>query len=190
MYKSALRKVYLERRKNLSRSQYWVLTDDLLAQISTINWQKFKTVHLFLPISAHKEIDTFSILEYFKKSEPHLQVVVPRSNFEKLEIENILFDPEYTILGRNKYDIPEPIFGKVISPQQIDAVFVPLLAFDQRGNRVGYGKGFYDRFLAECRPDVEKIGLSFFDPVDEILDINEFDIPLNACVTPDKIWEF
>jgi len=188
--KATLRKLYLERRKNLSRAQYWNLNEMIVEQLGKINWDQFKVVHLFMPISKHHEIDTFSILEYFKQHEPALQIVIPRTNFEKTTMENVLFDPVYTILGRNKYDIPEPIHGKIISSQQVDAVFVPLLAFDEKGNRIGYGKGFYDRFLTTCRQDVQKIGLSFFDPVEKIEDLNEFDIPLNACITPDQIWEF
>jgi 5-formyltetrahydrofolate cyclo-ligase len=143
-----------------------------------------------MPIRKHNEIDTFSILNYFKLERPNLKIVVPRTDFKNLTIRNILYDHEYTILGRNKYDIPEPIHGKEIPPEQIDAVFVPLLVCDQKGNRVGYGKGFYDRFLSICRPDVRKIGLSFFDPIDEIRDVNEFDIPLDMCITPGRTWNF
>lgn len=147
-------------------------------------------VHLFMPISDNKEVDTFSILEYFKDHEPALKVVIPKTNFERMEMENILFDPVYTVLGRNKQGIPEPIHGQRISSQHIDVVLMPLLAFDHAGNRVGYGKGFYDRFLTGCRADVQKIGLSFFEPVEQVIDINEFDKRMDACVTPDRIWEF
>ena len=147
-------------------------------------------VHLFMPINENKEIDTFSILEYFKEYEPSLKIVIPRTNFEKIEMQNILFDPVYTILGRNKYGIPEPIHGKVISSQEIDAVIMPLLAFDLEGNRVGYGKGFYDRFLDTCRQDTKKIGLSFFEPIDKVEEVNAFDKRLDACITPNQIWEF
>lgn len=190
MNKASIRKTFLERRKNLSRSQYWNLNGKIVEQIAHINWSQFKVVHLFMPITDNKEIDTFSILEYFKEHEPDLKVVIPRTNFEKMEMENILFDPVYTILGRNKYGIPEPIHGRVISSQNIDAVIMPLLAFDLEGNRVGYGQGFYDRFLSGCRPDTRKIGLSFFEPVEKVEDVNEFDKPLDACITPDRIWEF
>jgi len=188
--KATLRKQYLDKRMSISRSRYWMLTDDLMDQIKRIDWSQFRTVHIFMPIRKNNEVDTFSILNYFKHAEPQLQIVIPKTNFEKLEMENVLYDHEYTILGRNKYDIPEPIHGKIISNDQIDLVFIPLLAFDKKGNRAGYGKGFYDRFLSNCRPDVQKIGISFFDPVDEISDVNEFDIKLDSCICPDKIWEF
>ncbi len=167
-----------------------MLTDEIVDQVKMINWSDFKIIHIFLPIRKTNEIDTFSILTYFKLYHPALRIAVPRSNFKTFEIVNILYDHEYTILGRNRYDIPEPIHGSVVSPGEIDAVFIPLLACDKKGNRAGYGKGFYDRFLLRCRPDVKKIGLSFFDPVDEINDVNEFDIPLDICITPGKTWRF
>jgi len=188
--KAALRQEYLERRLQISRSRYWILTEEIMDQVKLIDWSSFTIVHVFLPISKHNEVDTFSILNYFKLEHPELIIVVPRTNFKDLSIQNILYDHEYTILGRNKHDIPEPIHGKTITPVQIDVVFVPLLAFDVKGNRAGYGKGFYDRFLSECRPDVQKIGLSFFDPIEGIIDVNEFDIPLDLCITPGKTWIF
>lgn len=167
-----------------------MLTDEIMKQVAHIDWTKSNIVHVFLPIRKHNEVDTFSILNYFKLEHPKLKIVVPRTDFTNLSITNILYDHEYTILGRNKYDIPEPIHGKMIRPELIDVVFVPLLAFDLKGNRAGYGKGFYDRFLSGCRSDVEKIGLSFFDPIEEISDVNEFDIPLDLCITPGKTWIF
>ncbi|WP_411273587.1 5-formyltetrahydrofolate cyclo-ligase [Daejeonella sp.] len=190
MDKDSIRQKYLDQRLKLPHSRYWMLTDEIMEEVKRIDWQEGATVHIFLPIRKNNEVDTFSILNYFKLHNPQLKIVVPRTDFENLSIINILYDHEFTILGRNKYDIPEPIHGKTIPTKEIDVVFIPLLAFDIRGNRVGYGKGFYDRFLSECRSDVLKIGLSLFDPVEVISDINEFDIPLDWCITPGKTWNF
>lgn len=190
MDKVTIRKQYLDLRLKLARSKYWMLTEEIMEQVKLIEWEKLNTVHVFLPIRKNNEVDTFSILNYFKHIHPQLKIVVPRTDFKNLSVSNILYDHEFTILGRNKYDIPEPIHGKIVPAGEIDAVFVPLLGFDVNGNRVGYGKGFYDRFLSECRPDVVKIGLSFFDPVEKINDLNEYDIPLDLCITPGKTWDF
>jgi 5-formyltetrahydrofolate cyclo-ligase len=65
-----------------------------------------------------------------------------------------------------------------------------MLAFDKQGYRVGYGKGFYDRYLKRCQPDVMKVGFSFFPPVDQIEDINANDVPLSYCITPHQIYAF
>ena len=93
-------------------------------------------------------------------------------------------------LINNSYGIDEPADGNKIMENEIDLVLVPLLAFDKNGFRVGYGKGFYDKFFYQSRKDSIKIGLSFFEPVDEIEDINQFDIPLNYCVTPEELFIF
>jgi 5-formyltetrahydrofolate cyclo-ligase len=95
-----------------------------------------------------------------------------------------------TTIKKNTWNIPEPINGIPIVTKQIDVVFVPLLAFDDSGHRVGYGKGFYDKFLANCKPEVIKIGLSFFKSIEKIVDVFENDIKLDYCVTPDKIYRF
>lgn len=93
-------------------------------------------------------------------------------------------------LALSDWQIHEPSHNETIASNEIDLVIVPLLAFDERGYRVGYGRGFYDRFLAQCRPDAQKIGLSYFPPVERIDDVNEFDIKLDSCVTPGKVWRF
>jgi 5-formyltetrahydrofolate cyclo-ligase len=95
-----------------------------------------------------------------------------------------------TKIKKNEYNIPEPVYGLEVPVTKIDVVFVPLLAFDLKGNRVGYGKGFYDKFLSECKPETIKIGLSFFEAEELIDDISENDIQLDSCVTPNKIYFF
>ena len=190
MDKATLRKLYLDKRQKLSRSEYWTLTDALLDEVKCFNWSGYSLVHVFLPIRNKNEVDTFSILNFFKENFPDLKIVIPRTDFKNLRMENVLFDHEYTILGRNKFDIPEPIHGTIIPADQIDLVFIPLLAYDKLGNRVGYGKGFYDRFLVNCRTNVKKVGLSYFNPVEAIIDLNEFDVKMDACICPGKIWKF
>jgi 5-formyltetrahydrofolate cyclo-ligase len=62
---------------------------------------------------------------------------------------------------------------------------------DSTGHRIGYGKGYYDRFLRTCRPECKKIGLSFFEVMEEtIADAGEHDIPLDACITPTQLVQF
>ena len=97
---------------------------------------------------------------------------------------------EQTSYKKNAFGIEEPVQAALINPAELDAVLVPLLISDTQGFRVGYGKGYYDRFLYNCRRDVLKIGFSYFEPVDQIDDIHQFDIPLSICVTPNKIYEF
>jgi 5-formyltetrahydrofolate cyclo-ligase len=95
-----------------------------------------------------------------------------------------------TIFALNKYGIPEPLDAVEMSPEALDWVFLPLLAFDVNGHRVGYGKGYYDRFLKKCKEDVVKIGFSYFEAEPIISDSNRLDVKLDYCVTPERIYEF
>ncbi len=116
-------------------------------------------------------------------------IIISKSDFKTYSLKNYLLN-EDVILKENKYGIPEPINGIQINSDIIDVVFVPLLAYDSKGNRVGYGKGFYDRFLENLGSKTIKIGLSFFPPELLITNIDEKDIKLDYCVSPEKIFNF
>jgi len=160
--------------------------------ISNLFFDKFrlsriKFLHCFVPIEKFNEIDTKLIFERVWREFPHVETIVPRVNFETNEIENLKFSPE-TVLTQNQWNIHEPSHNERVETKDIDLILVPLLAFDARGFRVGYGKGFYDRLLKNCRADCLKIGLSYFAPVQEIEDAREFDVKLDFCVTPEGIF--
>src|SRR6478672_13507749 len=149
-------------------------------------WDK-EFYHVFLPIAAMNEVETEFVLHILAGKDKH--IVVSRSDFETRQMTHFLLSDNRKI-AKNEYDIPEPVNGIPIDVEKIDVVFVPLLAFDDTGNRVGYGKGFYDKFLAQCRPDTIKIGLSFFEAVAAWEDVFESDVKLDYCVTPEKIYKF
>jgi 5-formyltetrahydrofolate cyclo-ligase len=188
--KVQIRKQVLAQRKEWTRTEYWHLNDALIGQVENFNWKNTNCLHIFLPITANKEVDTFEILSFFRTRFPDMEIAVSRTDFENKTIIPIYFDYENTILVKNKYDIPEPLYGKECAIENIDTILIPLLGFDLAGNRVGYGAGFYDRFLLQCNPEVLKIGLSLIAPVDTIEDTNDFDVPLDYCITSDKTFEF
>lgn len=189
MLKKELRKHYNSKRLAIQKNQYWILNAAILNQLNQFNWFNFTYISIFLPIKSNNEIDTFELLNYLTQNYPHLKICLPKTNFNDFSMQHILYTNQ-TVLVKNKYNIPEPLYGYLILPAQIDVIFVPLLAFDKQGNRVGYGKGFYDRFLANCNSSSVKIGLSFFDAVEYIDDVDTFDIKLTNCVTPQKIYTF
>lgn len=143
--------------------------------------------HLFLSIEEKKEINTEYILQILAGKDK--EVIISKSDFEKYSMMHYLLT-DNTRLKKNEYGIPEPVDGIEVPANKLDVVFIPLLAYDMTGHRTGYGKGFYDRFLAECKPDVIKIGLSFFEAEDKISDVNPTDIVLDYCVTPQTIYNF
>lgn len=143
--------------------------------------------HVFLPIEEHKEVNTEYVLHLLSGKDK--EIVVSKSDFETRGMSHFLLT-DNTRIKKNEYNIPEPVNGLSVPSATIDVVFVPLLAFDLLGNRVGYGKGFYDKFLAECKPETVKIGLSFFEAEDKIEDVFESDVKLDYCVTSLKIYTF
>ncbi|KGO86415.1 5-formyltetrahydrofolate cyclo-ligase [Flavobacterium rivuli WB 3.3-2 = DSM 21788] len=187
MTKQELRKKYKELRQAMPLD---VTQDESLAianKLLTLDiWSK-TYFHIFLAMENQKEVHTDFILNILAGKDK--EVIVSRSDFESCSMVHYLLT-DNTKLVLSSYGIPEPVEGIEVPPAKMDVVFVPLLAFDKKGHRVGYGKGFYDRFLAECKPDVIKIGLSFFEAEAEDIPHNPTDIALDYCVTPKRVYAF
>ena len=187
--KTSLRQAFLTKRRALTSLQYKTFNQRIFELlIDIIPWQEITALHSYLPIKASKEIDTNPIIEHIKTNYTYVRIIVPKVDPTTDILTHYRLE-EHTKLQNNKWGIPEPVSGDPVASTEIDLVLVPLLVFDLNGNRIGYGKGHYDRFLAGCRPDTQKIGLSYFEPVSNIM-IEPTDIPLDMVVTPKKIWEF
>lgn len=187
MKKSELRKTYLNQRKNLSESEYQQINEGILAQIQGFDFSAYKLIHLFLPIKKNKEPDTYLIHEYLEKSYPALKFTISKSLLDHPTVYHFLWDKK-VIIKENKWGIPEPIGGVQVLPPEIDVVLVPLLVADLTGNRVGYGKGYYDIFLSQCKPQTLKIGISMFPLIEKISDASSFDVKLDYIVTPTETF--
>lgn len=190
MKKSELRDFFLAKQKSLStdeRRAKSVQTVERLLENFDFSVSRF--VSCFVTIEKNGEFDTSQIFQHFWLRFPQIVVCAPRVDFEANSLENVLCVAE-TGFVVNKWQIREPASNEIIEPEKLDAVLVPLLAFDRRGFRVGYGKGFYDKFLKTCRADCLKIGLSLFPPVEKIEDAANFDVPLDWCATPEAIFRF
>ena len=142
--------------------------------------------HVFLSITEKKEVDTEFLLHILQGRDK--SIVVSKTNFKKYEMEHYLLQ-ENTHLKVSNYGIPEPVDGIEIAVEKLDVVFIPLLAFDTLGNRIGYGKGFYDRFLSRCSPRTIFVGLSLFEAEDVIPSTID-DVKLHFCITPTKTIHF
>ena len=184
--KAVLRTEYQKRRDSLTEEQI----ADCSIQISnlslTLNIWEYSIYHLFMTNEKNKEIDTSYLLSVIQGKDK--QPVIPKI-VDDNRLEHFLLNDQ-TPLKNNRWGIPEPLSGITINPKQIEVVFVPLLVFDQKGHRVGYGKGYYDRFLDQCSESTLKVGLTFFDPVTKIEDIETHDISLDFALTPEQIYAF
>jgi len=186
MLKAEVRKQALKERLSYIDDDYQKLNRMLLGQFQALNLSTIKTVHIFLPIVEKNEPNTFLLIEWLAENHPKIKIIVPKADFETA----LMTNHEYlgvNDLQKNLYNILEPQKG-TIHEGEIDMVLIPLLAFDKMGYRVGYGKGFYDRFLENV--NAQKIGLSLSPAIERIDDVSEHDIKLDFCVTPTEIIKF
>jgi 5-formyltetrahydrofolate cyclo-ligase len=189
MLKKDIRAAFRKKRDEIQFSERLKWDDLLLIQFQSVEIPFVEYVLSFYPIEEYKEINTFVIADYLHFRNPNLQICYPKTDVSTLKMDAILCHPD-TAFVTNGWNIPEPESNEVTNPENIDLVLVPMLAFDQKGVRVGYGKGFYDRYLAQCRPDCLKVGLCYFEPVDSVDDADEFDVPLDLCITPQRTYVF
>lgn len=182
MNKGELRTEFLKRRSHLSDLERENLSIQIAQKLIDSIDLKGKKVSIFLPIERFLEIDTFQIIDSVQA-----EFVLPVLQKDKLK--HIVYESEEQ-LKISSWGIPEPQFGTELLPEEMDIVLVPLIAVDLKGNRVGYGKGFYDGFLVNCNALCKFVGLSFFEPVTEIDDVRPGDIPLHHCVTAEQFYTF
>lgn len=190
MTKQELRQLYLQKRQALSEGEYTRLNFQLYQNFfSNIDLSFVKVLHTFLPITSKREVDTWLIIDRIRREYPHIRISIPRVNNQTGVLENFYFEGLHQ-LATNEWGIQEPKQGVPTDSDKIDMVLIPLLAFDQSGHRVGYGKGYYDRFLDSCKSGCKKIGLSLFTVEDKIADATNLDIELDQCITPTGILSF
>ena len=187
MNKNQIRKKYKDLRKKLGEPELNNLSDKIFQQALKLKIWKKNNFMLYKSIKSKKEVDTSSFFQILNSDSKN--ILYPKINFKKNVI-NALLSTNKTKFEINKFGIEEPCDNIIFDPKMIEVVFVPLLSFDTEGNRVGYGAGFYDKFLKECDYNILKIGLSFFEPETRIEDTNASDIKLDYCITPQKVFSF
>ncbi|WP_018344261.1 5-formyltetrahydrofolate cyclo-ligase [Cytophaga aurantiaca] len=190
MNKETARKIYIAKRNELSADEIQAKSK-LIAEtfIGSDLWKDAKFIHIFISIPNKGEIDTSFLLNFFLKQHPEIKICTSIVHANGQDLLHTCITSETTYLP-NKWNIPEPVERLEVDEKNIDLVLLPLLAFDTKGNRVGYGKGFYDRFLRKCKPDVVKVGLSLFEPTKDLIDADAWDVPLDWVLTPEQIYGF
>ena len=189
MRKAEARNIFKEKRFSISATDKMKWDDLLLIHFQTLRLPFLDYVLSFYPIEQNNEVNTFLITDYLHFKNPNLKICYPKTNLKDCTMQAIICNAD-SIFEANEFNIPEPLDTEVANPESIDLVIAPLLVFDLRGYRVGYGKGFFDRYLKECREDCIKVGFSYFDPLDSIDDANDFDVPLDFCITPQRTYVF
>ncbi len=189
MDKQGLRKIFLEKRKKLTNKELDNYSNLIINHFTENFDLKYKKICCFLPIKSKNEINTYKLLE--KSSILGFEFCATKWNILTNDLLIYSINPQSKLVT-SKFDIPEPSSNEIeVSSSDIDLVLIPLLIFDKVGHRVGYGKGVYDQFLKKFNQKKTRfIGLSLFEGVDKIDDINVNDIKLTHCITPLNVITF
>jgi 5-formyltetrahydrofolate cyclo-ligase len=189
MLKKQARKVFRKQRDALTPIQMERWNDLILIHFQTIELPFLSSILSYYSIEENHEVNSFLLTDFLHFRNPSLQVAYPRMDAATNTMQAIIATAD-AAFDVNEFGITEPANGAVMAPDEIELVLIPLLAFDEQGQRVGYGKGYYDRFLKDCSTTCIKVGISFLEPVDVIEDADEFDVPLDFCITPQKAYVF
>ena len=185
MNKIEARKKYLDLRKKLDNVQIISKSISISNNLQDLPIWEHNFYHIYLPIKEKNEVDTMPIINILNNKKK--KVLIPRSDFNNTTMKSFLLN-DNTVLKKNNYGITEPINNEEFIGR-IDVIFIPLVAYDLIGNRVGYGKGFYDKFIRNQKNKILRVGLSFFNP-EKRIKIDEHDENLDFCVTPNRIFSF
>jgi 5-formyltetrahydrofolate cyclo-ligase len=189
MTKNQLRILYKNKRNDISETEKLKLDDLLLIQFQKFDFSGIQSLFTYWPMENHTEPNVNLMARFLRLMIPEILIAYPVIDFTSFSMKAIIAD-ESTDFKTNEWGGTEPMGNLELKHQKIDLIFIPLLAFDKLGYRVGFGKGYYDRFLAHSKKETVKIGFSYFEPIDLISDTNQFDVPLNYCITPQIIYEF
>lgn len=186
MLKAELRKKYMQKRKALSSDEAFLLSEKIFENF-LIHFKPHagQKVHIFVPIEKFNEINTQLFIQYFLAHQ--IRVYVPKIVADQLINIEIFENTEFET---NAWGISEPVSNLDSGENYFHYVITPLLYCDKKGNRVGYGKGFYDGLFQSISPEAKKIGVNYFDPDESIDDVWENDIPLDYLVTPVEVLSF
>lgn len=186
--KASIRTELLARRLSLKKEDLQLMQSSMLEHFKRVLLPELESVHYYRPLAKRNEPDPSSMVKWLTDQQPKLVTAVPLIVGTNDMVHIQVNDETQWVPG--PFGIAEPQSGDQIDPAAFDLVFVPLLGFDKSGNRIGYGKGFYDKFLSECRINAIKIGLSFLDTIDLSFEPDPWDIRLDYVITPDKLYKF
>lgn len=189
MDKTSLRIQYRKARAELSAAEITTYSQQIVERLLNFDYSAIKYVHTFLPILRNNEPNMWDYIQGLEERYSQISLAISRSNPHDYSMDHFLYSGKLNLV-ENQWGIIQPEAGVRIKESSLDMVIVPLLVADKKGNRVGYGKGYYDRFLAKCRKDCVKVGVSFFEPVSAIADVDRYDIHLDKLVTPQTVYSF
>lgn len=181
--KERLREQLLNQRESIPQEKYRLASDSIIRRLQEQSeYSAVKTVHCYVSMNGRREVDTHGLIKKMLSGDK--RVIVPVTDFNEYTLSHVNLT-SFDMLETNKWGVLEPPSGEEISADEMELVIVPMVGADEQGNRIGYGKGFYDRFLKEV--NCPKVGLIFEQNVVEEVPSGKYDIPLDKIITEHRV---
>lgn len=182
--KKELREKVLDLRQQIAEDDWAQKTNSIADKfLQTDFYHNSNTIHTYISMNQRKEVGTDELIQNFFESEK--EVVVPVTDFSDTSLKHIRLH-SFGDLIVNKWGIREPEEAEeAVDPKELDLIIIPMAAADKSGNRLGYGKGFYDRFLANTK--AKKVGLVFHQFLFDDIPVEEFDEKLDMIITEEVV---
>lgn len=186
--KTELRRLYKQKRLLLDPMEVVCLSDKIMknALLYLYDRPHIQHIHIYLPIKRLNEINTFPLIEALTRQNKTIYTSISDHDGQEMKTVKLSVNQNYR---EDRLGIPIPEEWQKGDDSLIQLIFMPLLAYDLKGHRLGYGKGFYDRFLSRFPKEGVKAGLSFFPP-EKRIPVEPHDIALDICINPDEIITF
>ena len=181
--KEELRQHLLEQRESILEPEFYGASADIIEALKEQKeYRGAGTIHCYVSMNKRREVETRVLIQEMLIR--GRDVIVPVTDFDSGTLRHLRLK-SFSDLEENRWGVLEPTTGEEVSPEVMDLVIVPMVGGDEQCNRIGYGEGFYDRFLKDVR--CLKIGLSFDINVIEQLPTENFDIALDKIITEKRI---
>jgi len=168
--KSELRQALKQARLEMLDEEHRLASQAIVVRLKSavVDWSKVKSLHYFEPIASQLEPDINGFITYLEDTYPKLKLCTPR-----------LINGKWEVIG---------VHGGAAPPDKFDVVLVPMLGFDPKTlQRIGYGGGYYDKFLA-TQPRAQKIGVCFELGKTKNLPTEPYDVPLDLVITEARMY--
>ncbi len=179
MVKEEVRRFLIDLRKGLDTEELCELSDRIIKNIKNLDWVK-NSRHFMFYYPLKGEPDLLPLAEECLRK--GLEVSFPKvegNSIKPIKVKDL------NSFVRGKFGVFEPSRGEEVDVRMLDLIFVPGVGFDRKLYRLGFGKGFYDRFLKVTK--AVKVGVAFDFQIFEELPRDEWDMPVDILVTPKEI---
>ncbi|SMO41245.1 5-formyltetrahydrofolate cyclo-ligase [Fodinibius sediminis] len=181
--KEKLRKRLCSRRARISGADFMGFSREITVELQQQpEYRSASVIHCYVSMNDRREVNTHVLIKMM--IEQGKRVVVPVTHFEDERLSHIGLR-SFDDLRPNKWGVLEPKSGRQAEPGALDLVIVPMVGGDERGHRIGYGGGYYDRFLKGV--SCPTIGLCFEQNIVSCLPTEDYDVPLDKIITEKRI---